>query len=65
MKNGHEACENYLVYCHAPSGGGVYHRAALTIQAVWRYHRYKVSLFISTVIIENMNLSYQFISIIF
>ena len=43
MKNGHSECANYLIRCHAPSGGGVYHRAALTIQAVWRYHRHKVN----------------------
>lgn len=42
MRNDHAGCVSYLVSCHAPSGGGVYHRAAITIQAVWRYHRFKV-----------------------
>lgn len=42
LKNGHTGCADYLIFCHAPSGGGVHHRAAATIQAVWKYHRYKV-----------------------
>lgn len=42
LVNGHTGCASYLMSCHAPSGGGVYHRAAATIQAVWRYYRYKV-----------------------
>lgn len=40
--NDHAGCASYLMACHAPSGGGVYHRAAATIQAVWQYHRHKV-----------------------
>ena len=38
----HPECVSYLVASHAPSGGGKYHRAALTIQAVWKFHRHKV-----------------------
>lgn len=42
LVNDHAGCVSYLMACHAPSGGGAYHRAAATIQAVWRYHRHKV-----------------------
>ncbi len=42
MISGHSNCTGYLTSCHAPSGGGLYHRAALTIQAVWKLHRHKV-----------------------
>ncbi len=42
LQQDHAGCVSYLMSCHAPSGGGAYHRAAATIQAVWRYHRYKV-----------------------
>lgn len=44
MINGHTGCASYLIACHAPSGGGAYHRAAATIQAVWRYHKFKVQM---------------------
>ena len=55
--NGHAGCVSYLMSRHAPSGGGVYHRAAATIQAVWRYHRHKVRTLdqsLLSVIITNM-----------
>ena len=42
MLKGHAGCSDFLLYCHAPSGGGAYHRAALTIQSVWRLYRHKV-----------------------
>ena len=42
MINGHTECADYLMSCHVPSGGGIYHRAVATIQAAWKYHRYKV-----------------------
>ena len=43
LLNGHKDCADFLVSCHAPTGGGAYHRAACTIQAVWRFYRHKVT----------------------
>ena len=42
MAGGHREVADYLISIGAPSGGGIFHRAALTIQAVWRLHRYRV-----------------------
>ena len=42
LAHGHREVADYLISQGAPSGGGVYHRAALTIQAVWRLHRHRV-----------------------
>lgn len=41
MLSSHLSCSVFLMSAHAPSGGGRYHRAALTIQAAWRFTRYK------------------------
>ena len=42
MLEGHMGCADYLISVGVSTGGGAYHRAAATIQAVWRYHRHKV-----------------------
>ena len=42
MAGGHREIADHLTSVGAPSGGGLFHRAALTIQAVWRLHRYRV-----------------------
>lgn len=42
LVNGHREVADYLISQGVPSGGGMFHRAALTIQAVWRLHRYRV-----------------------
>ena len=42
LLNSHRDCADYLISCHAPTRGGAHHRAACTIQAVWRYYRHKV-----------------------
>ncbi len=44
MLGGHSGCADYLYSVGVPSSGGLYHRAALTIQHVWRFHRHKVRL---------------------
>ena len=43
MLNVHASCVAYLVSVQAPTGAGMYHRAALTIQTAWKFHRHKVS----------------------
>ena len=42
MLNAHTECAEYLIAQGATSGGGKFHRAALTIQTVWKFHRHKV-----------------------
>lgn len=44
MAGGHRDVADYLISQGGPSGGGIFHRAALTIQAVWRLHRHRVSV---------------------
>eukprot|EP00731_Ephydatia_muelleri_P018008 Em0011g48a len=41
MLSSQSSCSVFLMSVCAPSGGGQYHRAALTIQAAWRFSRYK------------------------
>ncbi len=42
MLAGHTGCADYLQSVGTPSSGGRYHRAAITIQYVWRFYRHKV-----------------------
>ena len=49
LLNGHRDCADFLISCHAPTGGGAYHRAAYTIQAVWRFYRHKVHVHVHAV----------------
>ena len=48
LGSGHREVADYLISQGAPSSGGIFHRAALTIQAVWRLHRHRVSVYHNT-----------------
>lgn len=50
LVNGHREVADYLISQGVPSGGGTFHRAALTIQAVWRLHRHRVRQNLSCIV---------------
>ena len=54
MAGGHREVADYLISVGAPSRGGKFHRAAVTIQTVWRLHRHRVKTKVDADINESM-----------